>query len=82
MKKISLLCALMFSSLAFADKPADLTALNSQQLYEEVELSKSSSQSLVSEASRSLASNPTWSKEDQAWLKEFQQIISEDDPSI
>jgi hypothetical protein len=82
MNKILVLSSFLISSFAFAMEPADLSSLESQQLYEEVAQHSSQARELVQEASRSIASNPTWSKEDQKWLEEFQKILATEDTSI
>jgi hypothetical protein len=82
MKKFFALSTILISSYSFSMQPADLSQLESQQLYEEIAQHSSQAKELVQEASRSIASNPTWSKEDQKWLEEFQKILATEDTSI
>lgn len=82
MKKMSMLLLLIASTYALGNEPADLSSLESQRLYEDVTFSSSQAKDLVNEASRSIASNPTWSNEDQKWLDEFKQILNSEDSSI
>ncbi len=82
MKKNLLLLVLLFSSfllIAAEDNPADLSQLESMQLYEEIASSSVNAKNLVQEATRSIASEPKWSKEDQKWLADFQKIIASED---